>query len=117
MVSTAHPSAAVGRGQEGIDLWRAEETDLGSVPAFGWDGQDSLDDLRVFGVAQGSEAEQRVDRCQAEVAGGTVLPRSVFEMVEEGRDDRVVEVGDVELRWCPAGAVRAKPSRSRNVSR
>ena len=50
----------------------------------------------VFGMAQGGEAEQGVDRGQAGVAGPDAVAALVFEVVEEPADQRGVEVGDVQ---------------------
>ena len=50
----------------------------------------------VFGVAQRGEPEQGVDRGEAGVAGADAVAAVVFQMVEERRDQRRVEVGDVQ---------------------
>jgi hypothetical protein len=50
------------------------------------------------------EAEHRVDRRQPGVAGARAVAAISFEMVEEGRDQRRVEVLDLELAWLLARA-------------
>jgi hypothetical protein len=50
----------------------------------------------VFGVVQRSEPEQGVDRGETGVAGAGAVGAVVFEVVEERRDQRRVEVADVE---------------------
>jgi hypothetical protein len=57
----------------------------------------------VVEVAQCREAEQRVDRGQPGVAGADAVAAVVFQVVEEGADQRRVEVGDLERGGLPAG--------------
>ena len=72
----------------------------------------------VLGVAQRGVAEQGVDRRQPGVAGAGAVAAVVFEVVEEGADQRRVQVGEVELGWAACRCVRAaKASSSRQVSR
>ena len=68
-VPAAFPSGAVGCADEGVDLGRGEKRHQRLVEPFGGDGEHPLDELGVFGVAQGRVGEQRPDRGQAQVAG------------------------------------------------
>jgi hypothetical protein len=60
----------------------------------------------VLGVLEGEIAEQGVDRGQPVVAGGRAIVAVVFEMVQEGPDQRRVQVPDVQL----AGRLARAPS-------
>ena len=81
-----------------------EERDHGPVVALGGDGEDPGDDRGVLGMAQGGEAEERSVRGEAGVAGpGAVVPFD-FEVLQEGADQRGVEVGGVQLGGLFAGA-------------
>ena len=118
VVAPAGPGGPVGGGEQRVELGFGEVGDEGLVVALGRDRQHPGDHRGVLGVAQRGVAEQRVDRGQPGVAGAGAVAAVVFEVVEERRDQRGVEVGEVELaraacrRW-PA----AKPSSSRQVSR
>jgi hypothetical protein len=58
-----------------VDVGVGQVGDQLLVDAFGWDGQDALDDGGVLRMGQGSEPEQGVHRRQAGVAGAhTVSP-------------------------------------------
>jgi len=46
-----------------------------------------------------------VDRGQPGVAGAHGVAALLFEVVEEGGDQRCVEIGDVQLRGCDFGAL------------
>jgi hypothetical protein len=51
VVATTDPAAAVGCGEQGVDLFAAEEGDDGPLEAFGRDGEHALDQRGVLGVA------------------------------------------------------------------
>ena len=118
MVASAGPGAAVGRGEQRVDLGFGEVGDQRPVEALGRDRQDARDRGGVLGVAQRGVAEQRVDRGQAGVAGADAVAALVLEVVEERADQRRVEVVEVERRWAACRcAAAAKASSSRSVSR
>jgi len=79
--------------------------------------QDPLDVGGVFGVTQRGEPEQGVDRGEAGVVGADVVGAVVFEMVEERRDQRRVEVVDVEPVGRLAGALPVNTISIRSVLR
>lgn len=83
VVAPSGSAVAVGAGQQSVDLGGGEEGDGGPLAPLGWDGKDSLDRCRMFRVAQGSEAEQRVHRGQAGIAGGHVGLAVTLEVVKE----------------------------------
>src|SRR5206468_1549232 len=68
-VAAAFPAGLVGGVDQRGGLFCGEVADRGPLDAFGWDGQDSLDEMGVFGVAQGGVAEQGADGGEAQVAG------------------------------------------------
>ena len=96
---------AVRRGQERVDLFVGEVGDDRAVEAFGRDGEHAADERGVLGVAERGEAEHRVDRRQARVAGAGAVAALVLEVIEERRDQRCVEILDLELGWLFAGAL------------
>ena len=96
VVTATGPGAAVRAGQQGVEFGLGEVGDQGPVGSFRRYRQDPVDVVGVFGVAQRGEPEQGVDRGEAGVAGAGAVAAVVFEVVEERRDQRRVEVGDVE---------------------
>ena len=59
----------------------------------------------MLGVAQRRVAEEGADGGQPGVAGAGAVVALVFEVVEEGADQRGVQVGEVELGGLLAGPV------------
>ncbi len=59
----------------------------------------------MLGVAQPGEAEQRVDRSQARVAGPGAVAAVVLEVIEELCDQRRVEILDLQLARRLAGVL------------
>lgn len=93
MVPPSGPGGLVAGGEQRVDLGFGEVGDQRPVEAFGWDRQDPRNAGSVFGVCQGGELEQGVDRGEAGVAGADSVAALAFEVVEEGGDQRGVEVG------------------------
>ena len=115
MVPASDPSAAVGCGEQGVDLVRGQEGHLGTVVTLGGDGQHPLDELRVFGMTERGVAEQGVDRGESGVAGAGAVVPFVFEVVQERGDGGGVQVGSGPGRWevsrCGRGRIAAAAGR------
>ena len=118
VVAPAGPGGSVGGGEQRVDLGLGE---VGDEVALGRVWLGSRAPAAIVSACSGwrsaSVAEQRVDRREPVVAGADAVAAIVFEVVEERGDQRRVEVGDVERARRLAGALVAKPSSSRNVSR
>ena len=65
----------------------------------------TLDRLGVFRMPRGGVAEERLDRGEAGVAGGHAIASLGFQMGEERRNQRGVDVTDVEPGGRCTGAV------------
>ena len=72
------------------------------VGAFRWE-PDPFDVGGAFGMAQGSEPEQRANRGQPGVAGPNAVAPFVLEMVEEGGDRLGVELFEIKAGGSGAG--------------
>jgi hypothetical protein len=96
VVAAAGPGCPVRGGQEGLGLTGGEERDDRLFEALAGDGEHALDDRRVGRLAHGGVPEQGVDRGEPGVAGPGAVSPSVLEVVEEGPDQRRVEVGELE---------------------
>jgi hypothetical protein len=96
MVTAADPSGAVWRCEERVDLRRGEVADDRAVEALGRDGEHTSDEVRVLGVSQRGESEQRVDHREPGVEGPWAVVAIALEVVEERRDARGVEMLDVK---------------------
>ena len=72
----------------------------------------------MLGMAKGRISEQRADRGKPGVAGAHAVLPLVLQVVEEGADQRGIEIVDVQLRRSPCRCLSdAKTSSSRSVSR
>ena len=58
VVSPPESSGAVGRSKQRVDLGSGEVGDRASVSPFGGDGEHSLDEPGVLGMAEGGEGEE-----------------------------------------------------------
>ena len=76
MVAPPGPGDRVAAVEQGVDFGFGQVADQRPVEAFGRDRQDPGDARGVFGMGQGGEPEQGVDRGQAGVAGADPVPRS-----------------------------------------
>ena len=109
VVAAAEPGCPVGRVQERVDLGCGEVGHVGAVVAFGWDLDHSGDRGGVFGVSECGVFAERVDRCEAGVAGSRAVSAVVFEVGQERADQRRVEVGEIELKRLLAGLLFDEP--------
>ena len=85
--------------QQRGDLGVGEVADLVAGPAFRWDRQDPADGGQVFGVVARCVGEERVDRCQAGVAGGDTVAPLRFQAGEESVDQLRVDLRQIQTRW------------------
>ena len=69
----------------------------------------------MIGMAQGGVSEQRADRGKPSVTGARAVFPLVLEVVEEGADQRGIEIVDIQPGWFLA--VRGKDQSNRSVSR
>ncbi len=105
VIAPPGPGRAVRGAEEGLDLGLGQERDEVAGEALGWNGQHSADRLRVLGMAQGGVPEQRTDGRQAGIPGPDAVAPIALEVVEEGADERRVDLADIERRWSCPGAV------------
>ena len=109
---------AVWCGEQRVEFRFGQEGHEPSLEAFGRNGEHALDHGGMLRVAKRCIPEQRSDRGEPSVAGAHAIFPLVLKMVEEGADQRGIEIVDVQLRWLRASAARtAKTSNSRRVSR
>lgn len=104
-VSPTETGREVRRCEQRVDLEPGEVGDVDMVRALGGDGQDPLDECRVFRMAERGEAEQGVDRCQPSVAGRRDHAPSDLQVIEERSHERGVEVLDRQLGGGRSGGV------------
>ena len=92
MVPAADAGGLVGSVQEGVDLGTCQEVDQLAVEPLGRHGQDALYLSAVRRHFIGGEAEERPDRSEAQVAGGGAHAPRFLQFVQEGGDERRVEL-------------------------
>jgi hypothetical protein len=90
VVATAEPVGPVRDGEDRLDLGPGQEGHVGAFEALGWDGQYPLDETGVGRFPDSGIAEQRVHRHESGVAGALAVVPLLFQMVEEGGDERGV---------------------------
>jgi hypothetical protein len=102
-VAPAGPGGLVARLEESVEFGFGEVGEEVALGPFGRDGEHPLDRRGVFGIVEGEVGEQRVNGCQAVVACcGRIVPIGL-EVVQEGGDERRVEIGDIEGAGRPPG--------------
>lgn len=94
-----------------------EEAHRGLVEVLGGYGQHVLDHAGVLGMSQGGIAQQGPDSGHTKVAGAGVVAPVGLEMVQEGRDRLLAEVGPVQAGKGLARPVLMKHGSSRSMSR
>ena len=92
MVTAPDPGGRIGGCDERFALVRSQESNEVFVEAFLRYGEDALNETAVRGFAQGHVSEEGVDRDQAQVARSRLVVALRFQVVEEGPDERCVEV-------------------------
>ena len=76
VVAAAGPGAAVGRGEQRVDLRFGQERDQRALEALGRDRQNPPDRGGVLGVSERCVAKQRADRASRALRVRTLLWRS-----------------------------------------
>src|SRR6266545_218290 len=92
VVAATESGGRVWRCEERVDFGGGEEGDEVTVEALLRDGEDALDQSRVRWLAAGREAEERVDRREPRVACPDAVAALLLEVIEEGADERRVDV-------------------------
>src|SRR5438128_10242066 len=100
-VASTDPAGAVGTGKQRVDLRSSQEGDQRLVSPLGRNGQHPLDHRSVLGVEERSKAEQGMHGGEADVAGGHGIAPLGLEVVQEGADERGVQIVQVELSGRP----------------
>jgi hypothetical protein len=117
VVAPPGPGGAVRGGQQRVELRFGEEGDERPLEALWRDREDALDRGGVLGMTKRRVAEQRADCRQASVARPDAVCALALEVIEEGADQRRVEIVDLKRRGPLAGAFAANSSSRRMVSR
>src|SRR6266851_9849440 len=110
MVPTASPGRAVRHREECQQFSTVQECDESPFESLRRDGQDALDVVRVLGVVEGREAEEAVDGSKSGVACADTVLAVLFEILQEGADERRVDVREVESRGRLASPLVGEPN-------
>ena len=98
MVAATDPGAAVGDGEDRLNLLFGEEFYDSPLEPFLWDRQDPGNQIGVFGVLESGEPEERMDRGQTGISASDAVPPLCFQIGEERSDRRGIQVAKVEVR-------------------
>jgi hypothetical protein len=92
-ITTSNPGGSIRRSEQGFDLGLVQEIYWPFLMPFAGHRQYSLTLVSVGGIAQGDEAEERVNRCQTSVSRtGAISPfclKVMKELTDEGGVQRV----------------------------
>jgi len=99
VITSPGPGRLIGSGKQRADFGLGQEGHEPSVEALGRDGENALDDGGMIGMAKCGVSEQRADRGKPSVAGARAIFSLVLEVVEEGADQRGIEIVDIQLGW------------------
>src|ERR1035437_3915613 len=96
VIASAGPTLLIADREERGYLVFVEVSDEIYLGSLVRDRQDAPDRAGVLRMVQRQVGEQRMDRREARVARHRSVPPLALEMLEERRDERRVELGDVE---------------------
>src|SRR5574337_2019783 len=99
VVSPPGPGRPIGGGKQCADFRLGEEGHEPSVEALRRDGKNALDEGGAIGMTKGGVSEQRADRGEPSVASARAIFALVLKVVEEGADQRGIEIVDIQLGW------------------
>lgn len=97
IVASPCPGRSIGASEQRVTFLFGQEGNKPSVKALWRDGEYPLDHRGMFRMAKRSEAEQRADRGQPGITGAHAIVPLALEVVEEGADERCIEMVDVQL--------------------
>ena len=106
VVASPGPGRPVRCIEQRIEFRFNEESDKLSVETFSWNGKHALDYGGMLGMSKRCVPEQRPDGGEPSIAGaGTIFPL-LLKVVEEGADERRIQIADVQLRRLDASPRR-----------
>ena len=117
VVAPPGPGRPIGRGEQGVDFRLGQEGHEPSVEALWRNGKNTLDQSGMLWMPKRRVSEQRADRGKPSIAGAHAIFPLMLQVVEEGADQRGIEIVDIQLAWRLAFLSEAKTSSSRRVSR
>jgi len=97
VVSPPGPGRPIRDSQQRADFRLGQEGHEPSVEALGRDGENALDEGGMIGMAKSGVSEQRADRGEPSVASARAIFPLVLQIVEEGADQRGIEIVDIQL--------------------
>lgn len=97
-VTAPAPAAEVGSGEQGGDFDAGEEGDGWANITLARDGENPLCQCAVFRRMQGHIAEEGMDGGKTDIAATGAVVAVVFEMIEEGAEERGVEIRQGHFR-------------------
>ena len=99
MIATATPRRTIGCSEQRIDLRPHEEVDGAPLESLVRHREDALDQTCVLWLLKRGVSEERPDRCKAHVSAAGAVAALGLDVVEEGADQRCVEIGEVQRGW------------------
>ena len=97
-IATPAPSVEVGRRQQSGHFGRSEKVDRPPRIALARHGEYPLRQGAVLGCVQRHVAERIMDSGEADVATAGAIVAFLFQMIEEGAEERSVQIGQRRAR-------------------
>ena len=107
-VPSPGPGHSIRGGEKRGDFHLGQEGHQPPIEALGRNGQNPVDDGGTFGMPKGRVSEQGTDRGKPRIAGARAVLSMALQMIEEGADQRRVEIVDLQLAWLAAFPLRGK---------
>ena len=96
MIASSDPGAAVGCGQQCLDLGAGEEIDFTPIVSLVRDSEDALKVSTALRIMKAGELAEGTDGGQAQVAGSRRIAAPLLDMVQEGADEVGIKIGQLQ---------------------
>lgn len=70
-----------------------------SLEALWWNGKNALDGRSMLWMPKRRASKQRTDGSKPRIAGAHAVLSPLFQVIEEGADQRSIQIVDIQLAW------------------
>ena len=98
-VAPPGPLRPIGRGEQGVDFLLGQEGHEPSLEALWWNGKNALDGRGMLWMPKRRVSKQGTDGSKPRIAGAHAVLSLLFQVVEEGTDQRSIKIVDIQLAW------------------
>jgi hypothetical protein len=98
-VAPPGPARPIGRGEQSVDFRLGQEGHEPSIETLWWNGKNALDGRCMLWMPKRRVSEQGTNGSKPRIAGAHAVLSLVFQVVEEGTDQRSIKIVDIQLAW------------------